>query len=156
MTELELRAAIVAEALSFEGTAFHDLGRVKIKRDATGRVIDRGGVDCAEMPYLVYSNLGLIPEFPPTKHSAQWLLHQSEEIYLKKVLEFAHEIEGPPKPGDLALWKWARVWAHGAIVIDWPQIIHPLKDEGMVFRDLGHAGRLAGKPVRFFSIFPRT
>lgn len=54
MTEHDERAAVMAEALSWCGTAYHHAGRVKIARDAGGRVIDRGGADCATATYLIY------------------------------------------------------------------------------------------------------
>ena len=48
------RRAVCAEALSWIGTNFHHQARLKCRRDASGTIIDRGGVDCAQSVYLIY------------------------------------------------------------------------------------------------------
>ena len=157
MTEQEQRAAIVAEARSFEGTLYHHKGTLKIKRDADGGVIDRGGVDCAWFPFLVYSAVGLIPpQTPETMESypPDWYLHRDEERYLKTVETFARRVD-VPGPGDFVLWKVGRLFAHGAIVIDWPLIIHAHRMVGQVTLDQGNGGWLGDKEHLFFSVWGR-
>ncbi len=66
---------------------------------------------------------GLIHQVEVPKYSHQWHLHRSEELYLNGLLGHTHEIEGPPLPGDIVLWKFGRCYSHGAIVVEWPTII---------------------------------
>lgn len=146
MTETETRAAIVAEALTFERTPYHDRGLIK-----------GVGVDCACLPFLVYRNVGLIPadaELPP--YSPQWYLHRDEEVYLKWVRRYAkREIDRDDLgPGDFAIWKFGRTYSHGAIVIEPPVIIHATLAAGSVVRgDMDAEEDLRSRPVRFFTLF---
>ncbi|OGT54693.1 MAG: hypothetical protein A3E01_09925 [Gammaproteobacteria bacterium RIFCSPHIGHO2_12_FULL_63_22] len=151
---MDQRAAVVLEALSFEGTAYHHMGRLKIKRGADGAVLDRGGVDCAQLPFLVYYNAGLIPFIPLEYYPEEWFVHRSEERFLATIEAYAHQVE-EPKPGDLAIWKFGRCFSHSAIVIDpaWPAIIHSVRSAGCVLRDSGLGGHHADKPRRFYSLW---
>jgi hypothetical protein len=150
------RQFVVEEALSFEGTMFHHQGRCKIKRDADGKVLDRGGVDCAQFPYLVYHACGLVPFMELQDYPADWFLHHDTERYLETVQTYAYEVE-EPLVGDMVVWKIGRCYAHGAIIInpDWPAIVHAYSPAGMVTRDHGDGGSLAARPHKFFSIWRR-
>lgn len=147
--EAPQRAAVVAEAKEFIGTAYHHRGTLK-RRDG-----DRGGVDCAWFPYLVFRNVGLAPpnldlgEYPP-----DWFLHQGGERYLPWVRALAREIQ-EPMPGDFVLYKVGRLYAHGAIVIAWPKIIHAARDAGAVLEAEGEGATLAGRERLFFSVWGR-
>lgn len=154
MSEQSERDAVVAEAISFEQTRYHHMGRLKIKRAADGSIIDRGGVDCAQLPYLTYFNVGLIPEIPVEYYPEDWFMHHDEERYLATVSKYAHEVAAP-LPGDLAVWRFGRCYAHGGIVITpgWPDIVHVLKDVGSVIRDRGDGGRCAEREHKFFSLW---
>jgi cell wall-associated NlpC family hydrolase len=149
MTEEEARKAIVAEAKTWVGTPYISNGLVKGPR---------GGTDCAMLLIGVYGNVGLIPkEFDPRPYPPQWHVHRNEEKYLTYVLGFVKEIEGPPKPGDLAMFKVGLVFAHGAIVTDWPNVIHALGNDQVVPEDISKStiGKraLARVPQRFFSFW---
>ena len=127
MTESEGRSAIVEEALTWLKTPFHH-------RQAT----KGSGVDCALFLYSVYQKVGLIPEIEIEEYSAQWHLHRDEERYLNWVLKFAYRVEAPPfKPGDAVMYKFGRVASHGAIIVQWPKIIHAFSKAGMVTLDDG-------------------
>ena len=120
MNEAELRAAIVAEAKSWIMTPYVSNGMIK------GR---RGGTDCAMFPLAVYANAGFIPkEFDPRPYPPEWHIHRNEEKYMNYVLQFAKEVKGPPEreplPGDFVMFHIGLAFAHGAIVLDWPKIIH--------------------------------
>jgi cell wall-associated NlpC family hydrolase len=144
MTDTKLdaaRQAVVAEAASWLRTPYHHMGRL------------RGvGVDCLTLLAEVYERAGIIghveiPFYPP-----DWHLHRGVELYLGGVLDRATEIPGPPQPGDIALFKMGRCFAHGVIVIRWPQLIHAHYSAGVIGGDATQ-GQLAGRAVRFFDPF---
>lgn len=140
MTEAEERAHVVEVARTWIRTPYHDRAAIK-----------GVGVDCAMLLVAVYSDAGIVPVEDPGHYSSQWYLHHSEEKYLAEVEKYAHQIEGPPKPGDVVVYKVGRAFAHGGIVTDWPNIIHAVKEANMVIEDRWDAGRLAGREHRFYS-----
>jgi len=151
VSETEMRAAIVAEARSWLGTPYHHQARV------------RGvGVDCAMLLAEVYEKAGAIPHLPTPEYPADWMLHRSAERYIGFVLEHAREITGPPQgptplPGDIVLWRVGRCFAHGAIVTEWPLVIHAFVRQPVQEIDAERRGPLSfdgGKPRprRFFRL----
>jgi cell wall-associated NlpC family hydrolase len=56
-------------------------------------------------------------------------------------------------PGDFVLYHFGRCWAHGAIVLEWPLIIHALTGKGVVLADGEREGCLVGRARRWFSLF---
>lgn len=137
------RAAVVAEAISWELTPYHSHGRLK-----------GIGVDCASLPACVYEAVGLIPHLAPD-YSPQWMLHRDEEQFLSWITPHAREIDrADVGPGDFAIWKFGRCFSHGAIVIDLPEVIHAVIRGGGVVR--GNADRdedLRSREVKFFTLF---
>ena len=148
MTEDEERMAVVAEAQTWLGTPYISNGAVK-----------GAGVDCGMLLVKVYGDLGLIEPFDPRPYPAQWALHQSAERFLETILHYAHEIEGPPLPGDVALFKFGKCWAHAAIVTKWPDIIHANPTVNSQARcrvaNWEQNSQLRQRTPRFFSIWPR-
>jgi cell wall-associated NlpC family hydrolase len=146
--EQVLRAKVIEEARTWLATPFHHEGRVK-----------GAGVDCAQILIAVYSAAGVVKEFTPEHYSYQFHLHRKadgsepDEIYLRTILQFAHEIPGPPKPGDVAVFKFGRVFSHAVIVVDWPQGIHAYVRRGVEIVDTSQDQNFARRPVRFFSIW---
>lgn len=160
MTEIEARQrhAVVVEARSWLGTPYHHEARVK-----------GVGVDCAQLLIGVFSAPGIeliapleVPRYPP-----DWHLHRSTERYLAIVRDHAHEIPGPPRPGDIVLWRFARCFSHGAIVVDWPTIIHAYVGRSCVVEDAEAAvwlstigeraeGHGRPRPRRFFSFWGKA
>ena len=138
----EQRRQVVTEARSWLGTPYHHAAQVK-----------GAGVDCAMLPASVYRAAGLIPDFPVEHYPPDWHMHRDTERYLDIVTRHASEVASPTGPGDFALFRWGRCFAHGAIVIDWPVIIHAALHVGVVL-DLGNDGRLAGRARRFFTLWP--
>jgi cell wall-associated NlpC family hydrolase len=145
----EQRSAALVEARSWIGTPYHHMGRVK-----------GVGADCATFPAEVYAAVGAIPPLAIDYYPPDWHLHRGEEKYLARVLEHAHAVSAP-EPGDFALWRVGRAFAHGAIVLAWPRIVHAaagigvIEDDGtspaLAFGRRGGAG--ARRDVRFFSPF---
>lgn len=143
--ELSDREAVVKEALSWVGTPYH--GNADLKGI---------GVDCGMFLVRVFVDTGLVKAFDPRPYPMQWALNQAAEKYLEIVLSYAREINTTsPKPGDIAMFKFGKCWAHGAIVVDWPRIVHAnprICRADNVVQNLSLARR---KPFRFFSIWPR-
>jgi cell wall-associated NlpC family hydrolase len=135
------RAAVVAEAETWLGTPYHHMGRVK-----------GAGCDCLTMLAEVYCACGIIPHVDIPYFAPDFNLHQSAELYLEGLLQYAREIPGPPQPGDVALWKFGRCFAHGAIVMDWPTLIHSWVRIGVIYGDATQP-TLAGRAVKFFDPF---
>ena len=118
------RAKAVEEARSWLGTPYHHHARVK-----------GVGVDCGQLLIGVYGAIGL---FDPrtVEYAHDWHLHHSEELFIGHVKSFgAHEIQTPPQPGDIAVYKFGRCFSHGAIVIGDGLVVHSYIGLGAV---LGH------------------
>lgn len=111
------RQAVVEEAKTWSGTPFHHEGRIK-----------GGGVDCAQLIYASFLACGMIPAFEIDHYVQDWHLHRNEEIYLSYVLEYADEMPLPPEripqPADILIFRFGRTYSHGALIIDWPYLIH--------------------------------
>lgn len=152
MTEADTRARIVAEALTWLATPYHHRARVK-----------GAGVDCAQLPIAVYSDLGLIDPVDPA-YVRDWHLHRGEEVYLDFVTRWATEIGSrpapgqliglPPLPGDFVLWRWGRTYSHGAIVVDGSRVVHSYVGVGVTLDDMNQHEELRTRPARFFSLWP--
>lgn len=142
LAECEERTRVITEARRWIGTPH-----------VHGAAVRGAGVDCGRLLIEVYANAGLIPPFDPGLYPHDYHLHQNEERYLAFVERFAHRVDRP-EPGDVALFKYGRVISHGAIVIQWPVIIHAYVGQG-VTED--HVVENAGLWPRYegaWSLFP--
>ena len=117
---MDKRAAVAAEAMTWLKTPWHHMARVK-----------GAGVDCAQFLICVFYAVGLIPEIDPGQYPPDWHLHRDESRFINALLQYADPV-GQPLPGDIAMFRYGRHAAHGAIVIAWPLIIHAWKDERAV------------------------
>lgn len=140
--EDQQREAVVAEAHTWLRTPYHHLARIK-----------GAGVDCAWLLIEVYTAAGIVEPFDPGHYPPDWMMHRDEERYLDWVTRYAHEVESP-RPGDLAVWRFGRTFSHGAIVVEWPTIIHAYRRERCVTLGDGTHGELAPpREVRFYSLW---
>ena len=115
------------------------------------------GVDCGQFLRVVFRDAGLVPDFDTGAYPPDWHLNRSEERFIGIVRQFLDPIaDAPPLPGDVAVWRFGRCFAHGAIVIAWPSIIHACRRARSVVRDDGTAGQFVGRDVLFFSIAGRV
>jgi cell wall-associated NlpC family hydrolase len=146
MSEAAARDAIVREARSWIGTPYRHMGRTK-GRD--------GGVDCAQLVWCIYHACGLVPFIPMAAYPPDFMLHQGVERYMAAILDHAKEIAPPPKAGDLVLYRFGRLYAHGAIVDapGWPFIIHAWHGARAVIPDRGDQPQLVKRAKKFFSRF---
>lgn len=152
--EADERQRVVDVARSWLGTPYHTGGRVKGPN---------GGIDCLTLLAEVYQEAGLVERIDIPYYPHDWHLHKSIERYLDGLLKYTREIEGPPQPGDIALWKFGRCFSHGAIVVQWPQVLHAYVGSSCRYENadtaqwLKHIGegseRGKARPVRFFSIW---
>jgi cell wall-associated NlpC family hydrolase len=134
------RSAVVEEAQSWIGTPFHHEARIK-----------GAGVDCLMMLAEVYERAGVVGHIDVPHYPQDWHMHRDAERYMEGLLAYTHEIEAP-QPADIALFKFGRVFSHGAIVVEWPRVIHAYWAIGVVWGDVRQPP-LKGREVRFFSPF---
>ena len=118
------------------------------------------GVDCAMFPLEVYREAGLIGDIDIPYYPQDWMLHRSEEIYLGIVERHAREIlpaassqQPVAQPGEFVIYKFGRCFAHGAIVLDWPTVIHAINGKGVILSDGEREGFLVGREKRVFSLW---
>lgn len=119
MTEPEIRAQVVAEARTWLNTPYHHQGGIK-----------GAGVDCAFFLIRVFHAVGLIPDIDPRPYPPDWHLHRDAERYLEWVKQYGRAVMDP-HPGDIALYQFGRCISHGAIVLDWPTVIHSYIGQGV-------------------------
>lgn len=147
------RVAVVNEVRSWLGTPYHHEARVK-----------GVGVDCAQLLIGVYSAVGLAPPPAVEHYPPDWHLHRTAERYLSIVLDHAREIPGPPLAGDIVLWRFGRCFSHGAIVVEWPLVIHAYLGRACTLENaetaawlafIGESGVEQGKirPRKFFGFY---
>ena len=126
------------------GTPYHHHARVK-----------HAGADCAMFPLAVYQECGVVPrEYRPPQYSVQWHLHRSEELYLNEIEKFVSEIQTPPQPGDFIVFRFGRTFSHGAIVVEWPTVIHSYIPHGVLLSDALRDGELLGREYKSFEVHP--
>lgn len=136
------RAAIIAEAKSWLKTPYHHRQRLK-----------GVGVDCAMLLMGVFAGVGLIEEFEVEDYPRDWMLHRDEERFRAVVLRYADEIAlADVQPGDVCLYRVGRSFAHGAVIIDWPLIVHADSRLGRVTLGEGDQGYLADRPVECYRV----
>ena len=140
----EQRRSVVRAAREWLGTPYHHHARVKM-----------AGADCAMFPLSVYQECGILPkDYQPPEYSVQWHLHRSEELYLKEIDKFVTEINGEPQPADFVVFQFGRTYSHGAIVVDWPIVIHSYIPHGVTLSDALRDGELLGRKCKFFRVKP--
>jgi len=137
-----LRASVVAEARSWIGTPFHHAGRVKGPA---------GGVDCLMLLAEVYERAGVVGRLTPPFYVPDWHLHRNAERYVEGLLAHARPTQCP-LPGDIAVFRFGRTFSHGAIVTEWPRLVHAYWQQGVVAGD-ATLYPLKDRPVRFFTPF---
>src|ERR1041385_6391166 len=114
MNEADGRTAIVAVAQTWMGTPYHPGGRIK-----------GVGCDCGTLIAGVYENAGVIPHMEITPYPPDWHKNRKSEEYIAYILRHGHLVDvASKKPGDVGLWKFGLVRSHGAIIVEWPLVIH--------------------------------
>ncbi len=135
------REQVVAVARFWIGTKYAHRGRAKGPN---------GGVDCAQVIALVFAECNLCQLLPLTEYTPDFFLHRGVERYMQTVLTHCREVPHP-QPGDIALFKVGRLFAHGGIVTRWPFIVHASRPAKCVLEERADTGWLSGRSVKFFS-----
>jgi cell wall-associated NlpC family hydrolase len=138
------RNAIVRAAKSWLGTPYHHRAAVK-----------GAGADCAMFPVAVYKECGVLPEsYQPPDYSSQWHLHRSDELYLREIEKFCSPVSDleTPRPADFVVVHFGRTFSHGAIVVEWPIVIHSYVHHGVTLCDLLRDGEVVGRDYRLYEV----
>jgi len=146
MTEIEERAAVVAEARTWLRTPWAHAADVR-----------GAGVDCGMLLIRAFADSGVIPGLPdPRPYKRHWYLHRDDDRYLRFLRQFGTEFAGtPPQTGDVVAWKTGKTYGHAAIVTRWPAVIHAFWPDRMVVEsDVEAQGPLAGLERKFFTRWP--
>ncbi len=109
---LSLRRKVCDEARSWICTPYHHMGRVK-----------GAGTDCAMLLAEVYARAGIVPHIEVEYYPEDWHLHKNVERFLAQITSRCIEVERP-EPGDVVLFHFGKVYSHGAIVLDFPLLVH--------------------------------
>ena len=139
------RQRVVDEALSWVGTPYVPGGAVK-----------GAGADCGMLLIRVFQEMGYLdPAFDPRPYPQQWHMHQAAERYLGYVERFAHALppDASPLPGDVVLFKFGKCFSHGAIIVDWPEIVHAMRPLKVGRVNVLRAGVMSQLERRFFSVW---
>lgn len=140
LADAQQRMAVVDEALTWLGTPYHHLGRVK-----------GAGTDCGQFLAGVYDAAGVIPNPEvPDDYPHDWHLHRGEERYLQAVLKYAKAVEHPA-PGDVAVFRYGRCISHGGIILLWPVMIHSYLRIGVTLDDVEQTVEFRTRLKGFFS-----
>jgi cell wall-associated NlpC family hydrolase len=132
--------AVIDAAHTWLRTPWHHRARVK-----------GAGVDCAQLLIGVFAEAGLVDEFDTGEYPADWMMHREEERFLSFVTRYADPVESPA-PGDVVIYLVGRCFAHGGIVIDWPDIIHASNHDRQVCLADGMQGWLAKRKRQFWRV----
>ena len=117
------------------------------------------GVDCGMLLLEVYHRAGVIPYYEPEPYPHDWHLHRERERFLEIVEMFCSPVD-VPQPADVVVFKYYRAYAHGGIIVRWPQrIIHSFLENSIVVISDASKGRLAAekdgspRPLKFYRPF---
>lgn len=152
--EARTKAAFVEEALSWRGTPFRDCADVKGPA---------GAVDCAMLLTRCAVDSGLLPPFDPRPYAPRHMMHRSEEHFLDWIRTRlgGREVD-TPRFGDVAVWRFGRVFSHGGVLINDEEIVHAYakarkvivsrRDEPFLKYMPWRGGQIP-RPVKFFDVW---
>ncbi len=144
--EKRQRALIVAEALSWVGTPY-----------VPGAGVKGAGIDCGMLLIEIFKACGHIPpEFDPRPYPIQWHFHQAAERYLGHVEQFAWRRLNVDRgePGDIVMFKFGKCFSHGAVITEWPTVIHAMRPRPVGPIDVLKTQKMAKLERRFYTVWP--
>lgn len=144
------RAAVIAEALTWVGTPYAQLGNHK-----------GFNIDCSMLLVRCWVDAGIFEPFDPRPYPPEWHLHRSEERYLEWMAALAEEVD-VPVPGDIILYQFGRCFSHGGIYIGDDIIVHAYVYEGQCTRGNINSSLLwylrdgvTPRPKKYFNVWKR-
>jgi cell wall-associated NlpC family hydrolase len=137
---------VIAEAMTWQNTRYHHAANIK-----------GGGVDCVMLLVEVFKALEMIPQaFDPRPYTRDWHLHNEVELYLGGIEHLADPVDAA-QPGDIALFQFGRCISHGALVLQWPLVLHAYYKEGFVVQtDISRNAALMQRLRAFYRIRTQT
>jgi len=151
MNEEQQRAAVVAESRRWRATPYRHHANVL-----------GSGVDCAQVLSESFFGAGIVERFDVGKYNFDWHLHRNEEEYLAVIERYCQRIDDNElplrdrpglivKPANILVWRVGRTFSHGALVTDWPNMIHSYFQSSMV-EEVSIVGTpMAKRPMRVYS-----
>jgi cell wall-associated NlpC family hydrolase len=115
------RVVAIAKTWAFPPTPYHHRARLK-----------GIGVDCGQLIAAVFEEAGLIPAVPLDNYPPDWMLHRSEPRFQNTVERYTRQVDRDIRPADILLFQIGRSYSHGAIVLEYPLILHALINVGKV------------------------
>jgi cell wall-associated NlpC family hydrolase len=137
--ERNQRQAVILEAMSWIGTPYH-----------LNACIKRVGVDCGTLLIACFNGAGFIPATDLGTFTPWFHLHRGDEVYQEWLTRFCRRVS-EPLPGDIALFRFGRIFCHGGLIIRDDIIVHA-HDSGVVEEDTT-TGRFAGRERQFWSFW---
>ena len=154
MDDLEERLAVVRSARRWIATPYEHHAAVL-----------GAGVDCARLLVEAFVGAGLAQDFEVEAYTHDWHLHRNEERYLAKIEEHLSRLDDDERPigergedfralpGNVLAWRVGRTFSHGAIVSQWPLVIHASYPARSVVEESVMGGILSEKPCRVYSLW---
>jgi cell wall-associated NlpC family hydrolase len=137
------RQRVVDAARTWLDTPYHHHARLK-----------GVGVDCAQILIAVFAEAGLVEPFETGYYPPDWMMHREAERYLGFVTQYCpHVVIGTPQPGDIAVWRIGRCFAHGGIITEWPHFIHAYLPARKVCYGSADDGDLANRARLIYSFW---
>jgi len=140
VTPDERRGLLVQSAYRWLGTPYHHRAR-----------IHGVGVDCAQLLIAVYAEAGVIDAFEPEDYPMDWMLHREEERFIATIRACGGVRTNNPRPGDVALWRFGRCYAHGGILVGDGLVIHARNPMGVLLSGINE-GELARRHCLYWTV----
>ena len=126
---VERRAALVAEAMSWMGTPFRAYTAVR-----------GGGVDCVSLCLAMYQAVGFLPVLTLPQYRVGAGAHAEDSQLEKVIREIGRFAGGTPAPpymvGDLLGFNLGRVCHHAGVVVNETEFIHARRGYGVALGSL--------------------
>lgn len=110
--EAAQRASVIAEAKTWIGTPYRQLG------DSKG-----ASIDCSMLLVRCLVDAGIFEPFDPRPYPPNWHLHKKEEKYIAWMDTIAVETQ-QPKAGDIVLFKYGQCFSHSGLMITPTRVVH--------------------------------
>lgn len=104
--ENELRQKVVQIAKKWLGAKYHVNGMIPYKY-----------CDCHTILIMTYAEAGIIKLFQPEFYRPDFSFHTLKETYLEGIQKYGNRTQ-TKKPGDVILYRFAKLIDHAAIVVD--------------------------------------